>query len=209
MRGSRQMTGNRQVGAFGAVTHFAGILVGLHDRLFGRIERIGTVWLTGLMARLVFASVLLTYYLNSAWGKLGKGPLGFLDLDAGAYVSIFPKTMEANGYDPSALAFFPYHVIVYFGTWSELLLPIMVVAGLFTRIAALGMIVFVIVQSYVDVSGFGLDAKSVGHPFDRLPDAIIWDQRLLWIFVLAVIAIGGAGKLSLDHLLARAWRRRS
>ncbi|WP_235911814.1 DoxX family protein [Mesorhizobium xinjiangense] len=182
-------------------------LARLHGYVFAAIERALSGWFTGLAARLVFASVLLVYYLNSAWLKFGEGVFGFLNPTTGAFASILPKAMEAHGFDKSALPFFPYHIIVHAGMWSELLLPLMIVAGLFSRIAALGMIGFVMVQSYVDITGHGLDEKSIGHMFDRFPDAIIWDQRLLWVFVLMMIVIHGPGRLSLDHLLARTWQR--
>lgn len=184
-------------------TGLIGLLVRLHDGIFSGLERALSGWFTGFAARFAFASVLLLYYLNSAWGKFGEGVFGFLSPSSGAYVSILPKVMEANGYDESALAWH-YDVIVYLGTWTEIVLPILILVGLFTRLAALGMIFFVIVQSYVDIVGHGIDAKSIGSMFDRLPDAVIWDQRLLWVFVLVVIVVHGAGRLSLDHLLARA-----
>jgi putative oxidoreductase len=65
------------------------------------------------------------------------------------------------------------------------------------------LIVFIVVQSYVDVAYHGLEAKFVGSMFDRFPDAIIFDQRMLWVFVLLMIVANGPGKLSLDHLLGR------
>lgn len=179
----------------------------LHGRFFAPLESMLSGWFIGLAARFTFASVLLLYYLNSAWGKFGAGPLGFINLDAGAYVSVLPKIMERHDYDPSALAFFPYHAIVYLGTWTEFILPIMIVAGLFARLAALGMIFFVIVQSYVDVAHHDLGARFVGSMFDRLPDGIILDQRLLWIFLLVVIVVHGAGRFSLDRLIARSCLR--
>lgn len=196
------MTNASRTGGTGP-TGLIGLLVRLHDGVFSGLERTLSGWFTGVAARFAFASVLLLYYLNSAWGKFGDGVFGFLSPSSGAYVSILPKVMEANGYDESALAWY-YDVIVYLGTWTEIVLPILILVGLFTRLAALGMIFFVIVQSYVDIVGHGIDAKSIGSMFDRLPDAVIWDQRLLWVFVLAVIVVHGAGRLSLDHLLARA-----
>lgn len=183
-----------------------GYLVDLHRRFFAGLEYYLAGWFTGLAARLTFASVLLFYYLNSAWGKLGEGFFGFLDLGAGAYVSILPKVLEAHNYDPSKLAF-PYHLIVYLGTWTEFLLPLMIVFGLFSRIAATGMIFFIIVQSYVDIFHHGLDDRSVGAVFDRMPDAIIWDLRLLWVFVLIILVVHGPGRFSLDYLLSKSWHR--
>ncbi|MDZ7823154.1 MAG: DoxX family protein [Ahrensia sp.] len=178
-------------------------LTSLHHSIFGAIERATTGWFTGFSARFTFASVLLFYYLNSGWNKLGEGVFGFLNPSIGAYASILPSVMEEYGFDPDAVPFFPWDIIVLLGTWTELLLPILIVIGLFSRLAALGMIGFVIVQTYVDVNFHGLEGKFVGSMFDRLPDAVVWDQRLLWCFVLLIIVVNGPGKLSIDHLLAK------
>ena len=77
-------------------------------------------------------------------------------------------------------------------------------AGAFTRLAALGMIGFTLVQSYVDIAFHGADAETVGSWFDRFSDAAILDQRALWVFLLAYLVIRGAGMLSVDYLV---WRR--
>jgi putative oxidoreductase len=183
-----------------------GAIVRLHNRVFDRIEALAAGWFNGFAARFVFASLLLVYYLNSGWNKLGDGFFGFLFPSSSAYITILPPVMEQYGYDVSAIPFFPWHIIVLLGTWGEILLPVLVVIGLFGRIAALGMIVFVMVQSYVDIAYLGLEPKFIGAMFDRLPDAVIFDQRLLWIFVLVMIVVNGPGKLSADHLLARRFR---
>jgi len=183
-----------------------GMVVRLHHTVFSAIERATAGWFTGFAARFAFASVLLFYYLNSGWQKLGDGVFGFLSPSLGAYASILPPIMEQYGFDVAAIPFFPWHVIVLLGTWAELLLPIMIVIGLFSRIAALGMIVFVAVQSYVDINFHGLEGKFIGSMFDRLPDAVIFDQRLMWVFILALIVVKGPGKLSIDHLLAKRFR---
>ena len=185
-----------------AMPALVGSVVTMHQRFFDALQSALSGWFTGLAARFVFASVLLAYYLNSGLGKLGDGVFGFLNPNSGAFVTIFPKLMEAVNYDHTKLAFIPFHVIVYLGTWAEIILPVLVVIGLFARLSALGMIFFVVVQSVVDVFGHGLDAKSIGSMFDRLPDAIIWDQRFLWVFVLLMIVVHGAGKFSLDYLLS-------
>ena len=49
----------------------------------------------------------------------------------------------------------PYGLVVTVGTYSEFLLPVLIVLGLFTRIAALGMIGFTLVQSFVDITWHG------------------------------------------------------
>lgn len=182
-------------------------IVRLHDVVFGGIERATAGWFTGLAARLAFASVLALYYLNSGWQKLGDGVFGFLNPSLGAYASILPSVMEHYGFDIAAIPFFPWHVIVLLGTWTEIILPILIVIGLWSRIAALGMIVFVIVQSYVDIAFHGLEGRFVGSMFDRLPDAVIYDQRLMWTVLLALIVARGPGRLSVDHLLGRRYAR--
>ncbi|GAB4358260.1 MAG: hypothetical protein Kow0026_19030 [Oricola sp.] len=183
-----------------------GAVVRLHDRVFRGVEGFAAGWFNGFAARFAFASLCLVYYLNSGWNKLGDGLAGFLAPSSGAYIAILPPIMEQYGYDTAAIPFFPWHVIVLLGTWGEILLPLFVVFGLFGRIAALGMIVFVAVQSYVDITYLGLEPKFVGAMFDRFPDAVIFDQRLLWVFALLVVVVNGPGKLSLDYLAARLLR---
>lgn len=171
-------------------------------------ERALDGWFLGLLARLTFAAVLFGYYWNSALTKIGEGPLGFLSITDGAYMQILPSVMEANGYDSSALGFLPWGLIVALGTYAEFLLPVLIVAGLFTRPAALAMLVFVAVQSYVDIAFHAVDAETVGALFDRAPSATIMDQRTLWAFLLVTLVVKGGGALSLDALLGRALRGR-
>lgn len=180
-------------------------LVRLHDQVFKGVESLLAGWFNGFAARFAFASLLLLYYLNSGWNKLGDGLFGFLNPSVGAYASILPPVFEAYGADVEAIPFY-WDFVVILGTVSEFALPLLIVVGLFSRIAALGMIVFVAVQSYVDVAFHGLSGKFVGAMFDRFPDAIIFDQRMLWIFVLMMIVVNGPGKLSLDYWLARRFR---
>ncbi|OSQ35775.1 hypothetical protein TMES_20150 [Thalassospira mesophila] len=156
-------------------------------------------WLGGLTARFVFAAVLWPYYLNSAMTKPGMGPLGIFMPGPGAFAQIIPTIAEAHSYDPGAIAFFPWHIIVIAGTLAEFVLPILIVLGVVTRLAALGMIGFIIVQSLVDIYAHG--AMS-GALFDGDPTGVM-DQRVLWIFPLVLLAAIGAGQWSVDGL----WRR--
>ncbi len=179
-------------------------LVALHDRLFAAIERAAEPWLLGLLARLLFAGVLFGYYWNSALTKIGEGLGGVFAIQDGAYWQMFGEaTLAEYGYDASQLPLLPYDLMAVAGTYAEFLLPILIVLGLATRLAALGMAVFVLVQSWVDVTVHGLDAASIGALFDRLPNAAIWDQRSLWLFPLLYLVVKGAGLVSLDGLLRR------
>lgn len=176
-------------------------LISLHDGVFARIERLAPAVLPTL-ARLVFAAVLLLYYWKSATTKLGDGVFGFIRLDPGAFVQMFPKRMEAAGYDPSALGTV-HHVIAIAGTWAEFLLPLLIVIGLFTRLAALGMIGFIAVQSLTDIYGHGADPATIGAWFDAASGGHIADQRAFWILALLVLVFRGAGPLSVDRLALR------
>lgn len=185
------------------MTSLISTLTGLHDRVFGLLERQGDRWLVGLIARFAFASVLWGYYFSSAKTKIGDGVFGFLSISPGAYYQIALPAVEAAGGDVDAVAFFPWGLIVALGTYAEFILPLLIVVGLFSRLAALGMIGFIAVQTYVDITVHEIGSEAIGAMFDRFPDAIVSDQRLLWIVPLAIIAIKGAGALSLDHLVNR------
>lgn len=159
-------------------------------------------WLLPTLARFLFAAILLMYFWVSGLTKIGEGFTGFFKISTGAYVQIFPRMMEAVGYDTSQFALWQ-RLVVLAGTWAEFILPALIVVGLFTRLSALGMIGFVLVQSLTDLYGHGrfADNQTLGAWFDRFPDAVILDQRALWIFVLLTLVIKGAGPLSLDRAI--------
>lgn len=150
-------------------------------------------WLLPTLARVVFAGVLFGYFWASALTKF-DGPFS---PSVGAYAQIFPKAFEAVGYDPSGLSLW-HSLVVLAGGYAEFVLPVLIVLGLLTRLAALGMMGFVLVQSLTDIMGHG---ASAGAWFDRASDALILDQRALWFLLLAVLLCKGAGPLSADRYL--------
>ena len=179
-------------------------LITLHNMVFDAIERALASWLIPTAARLVFAGVLLIYFWNSAMTKLGDGVLGILSPSDGAYIQIFPKAMEAAGYDSSQLGLFHWLVAVA-GTAAEFALPFLILIGLATRLAAIGMTGFVLVQSYVDITGHGVGGADLGAWFDGASGALILDQRALWLFLLLVLVLRGAGPVSVDAVLRKSW----
>ncbi|MEM5495449.1 DoxX family protein [Hoeflea sp. AS16] len=179
------------------------LLTGLHRRVFGFLERLGDSWLLGFIARFSFAAVLWVYFLNSAKTKVGEGFLGFFSVSPGAYYQIALPAVNAAGGDVDAVAFFPWGLIVIMGTYAEFILPLLIVIGLFSRLAALGMIGFIAVQTYVDITVHKIGTESIGAWFDRFPDSVIADQRLLWIVPLTVVILKGPGLFSVDALLTR------
>lgn len=175
-------------------------MIALYDRLANGLSRLAPAALPTL-ARLTFAAVLLVYFWNSARTKFGEGFAGLFTPSDGAYYQIFPKAIEAAGYDFSQLTAFHWAVVMA-GTWAELLFPLCIILGLFTRLAALGMIGFVIVQSLTDVLGHGVGGDDLGRWFDTASGALILDQRALWISLLLTLVLVGGGPLSLDRALA-------
>lgn len=172
------------------------------NRITAPINRLGDELLP-LLARFVFAAVLLMYFWRSGLTKVGDGIFGFLTPSSGAYVQIFPKAMEAVGYDTSQLTLFHWAVVTG-GTLAEFILPLLIVIGLLTRLAALGMIGFIIIQSLTDLYGHnGFENGVLGAWFDRLSDGLILDQRALWITCLLILVFKGAGTLSVDRFLFR------
>lgn len=177
--------------------------IDIYGRITRALDSTFDAWFLGLLARFIFLAVLFVYFINSALTKVNDGVLGFFTIKDGAYAQILPAVFERFGYDASQVPIFPYGIIVAFGTYSEFILPILIVLGLFTRIAAFGMIVFVVVQSYVDVAFHQVDAATLGAWFDKLSNGAIMDQRFFWVFLLLYLVLRGPGLFSLDHLLSR------
>ncbi|MEL6299810.1 MAG: DoxX family protein [Pseudomonadota bacterium] len=178
-------------------------LEALYSGVFGAIQNLLGDWFLGLSARLVFGSVLFFYFINSAFTKVESGFPGIFVPTMNAYAQIAPKAMEAANYDASQLPFMPYGLMVYAGTYAELLLPALILVGLFTRAASLGMIAFIGVMTYVDITQHNVDAETIGTVFDRIQNSAIADQRLLWIFPLLYLVIRGPGFVSLDAVFGR------
>jgi putative oxidoreductase len=170
-------------------------LLAVYDRATGQMDRAGD-WLLPTAARLVFAGVLFGYFWASAATKLE----GVFSPSIGAYAQIFPRAFEAAGYDVGQMGLWQ-RLVVLAGAWAEFALPVLIVVGLFTRLAALGMVGFVVVQSLTDVIGHG---AATGAWFDRASDALILDQRAFWLLLFLVLILKGAGPVSADRLLAGA-----
>jgi len=171
------------------------------NRVGASMSRAGNELLP-LAARFVFAAVLLMYFWQSGLTKISDGFFGFLTPSLGAYAQIFPKAMESVGYDVSQMTFF-HTLVVLGGTWAEFILPLFIVIGLLTRLSALGMIGFIVVQSLTDLFAHGgaADEKVFGSWFDAASDSLILDQRAFWVLGLLILVFKGAGSLSFDRAI--------
>ena len=168
-------------------------VVSIYQTQADRLDRSADLILPTL-ARLVFVAVLLIYYWNSAGLKI-EGSI--FSPSAGAFAQIFPKAAEAALYDVSQLNLLQ-RLIIFAGTLAEYVLPTLILLGLITRLAALGTLGFIWVQTLVDVTGHGVE---LGRLFDSSIGLV--DQRMMWSFLLLVLIVKGAGPLSLDALLRR------
>ena len=168
-------------------------LVSTYASLTDRLDKLSDL-LVPTLARLVFAAVLLVYYWNSAGLKIDGS---IFSPSAGAFGQIFPKAAEAVLYDITQLNVFQ-RLVIFAGTVAEYVLPALIILGLFTRMAALGTIGFIWVQTIVDVTGHGV---KLGSLFDNNIGLV--DQRVMWSFLLLVLVFKGAGALSLDAILRR------
>lgn len=105
---------------------------------------------------------------------------------------------------------FPFNVIDpsiswHMAMWGEMIFAILILLGLFTRFAAISLIVLTVVataavhwpESYSSLSqlweGYAITNKGAGNY--KLP--------LLYVIMLLPLLFSGAGKLSLDNLLAK------
>ena len=172
-------------------------LILLHNSTFSKLETWFGPWLLPSLARFTFTASLMVYFLHSARLKIGEGLFGLFDVSR-SYGQIFPKAYEAVGYDDAAMSSFQW-LVALFGTWAEFVLPVLIFVGLLTRLAAIGMIGFLSVQSLTDIYGHGLE--KYGTWFDRFADGVILDQRLFWVTVLMILVVRGAGPVSVDRLL--------
>lgn len=164
-------------------------LTSIYEAIVGPIDRAD--WVLPTLARVVFLLVFFFYFLNSAGTKI-EGSI--FSPSAGAFGQIFPKAAEAVLWDVTQLTFIQ-RIIIFAGTVAEYVLPVLIVLGAFTRLAALAMVGFVIVQTLVDVTGHG---ATLGGWLNNAPELI--DQRTLWVFLLLVLVLKGAGPLSVDQL---------
>ncbi len=84
----------------------------------------------------------------------------------------------------------PPEIAAYMATAGELILPVMLVLGFFSRPAALGLFVLNVVAaiSYPDISAAGIN------------------DHITWGTMLAVLFAFGPGSLSIDKLLSNRWK---
>lgn len=109
---------------------------------------------------------------------------GFLQLNE---VAVLLFAQEFKLHLPGGPYAFPAPGVVAFLSGSaEILFPLLLVVGLATRLSALALLIMTIVVQLTVPSG--------------------WPVHLTWAAMALALMAWGPGKLSLDHLIARAFR---
>jgi putative oxidoreductase len=137
-------------------------IINLYNTVFGKIDLLQPVAL--LAAR---------FYV--AWVFFKAGLTKLRDWDS---------TLMLFEYE-YAVPLLNFEVAAYLATFGEIVLPIMLVLGIFGRKAALG----IFVVNYIAVISL-----------EDMPAAAL-NEHILWGVLMLMVAVWGAGKLSLDNLL--------
>tara|TARA_R110001592_G_scaffold3525_35_gene20289 strand:- start:7216 stop:7737 length:522 start_codon:yes stop_codon:yes gene_type:complete len=144
--------------------------------LYGRLIKLSNVTLSPLldvairlyMANIFFKSGMLKYdnYTTGNWDET---------------VLLFEEIHPIPGIDP--------HFAAVTGTAAELILPVLLAIGLFTRFGAAGLLVMTLVIQFVVPESY-----EISNP-----------EHYYWMLLLAVPMLKGGGLFSLDFLAQKFW----
>jgi putative oxidoreductase len=150
---------------------------GLVEWVNGGIRSIAHPSLTQLVLRLALAVPFWRSGVNK-WD-------GFLQLND---VAVFLFSSEFKLHLPGGPYGFPVPVVTAFAAASaEIVLPVLLVLGLASRLAALGLLVMTLIVQLTVPEG--------------------WPLHITWAAMAFGIMAWGPGRLSLDHLIGRLWAR--
>ena len=136
-------------------------------------------WQDNLLSYLQFLTspVLLIARLYVGWVFFRSGLTKIQDWDSTLY--LFSEEYH--------VPILPPELAAYMGTGGELMLPILLVSGLLSRFAAIGLFIVNLVAA---------------NSLSEISEAAL-GQHILWGTLIISIAIWGAGKLSVDTLIKR------
>lgn len=117
-------------------------------------------------------------------------------LSVGAFYRFGPATAEAlmAGLGPPL----GISLLVHPMTLTELVLPLLLVAGLATRWAGAGMLLLIAVTTLIDLASHPEATVLMASMFDVYPFDVLTDLPLLWAMLAAIPLTLGAGPVSLD-----------
>lgn len=146
----------------------------------------------------MFSLISRLYHWQATWLSKAQLLSPLLSLAARLYVAhaFFASALtKLSSWDNTLFLFeeeyhvpvLPPEVAAYMGTGGELLLPLLLAPGLMGRFAAMGL--------------FVVNAVAVLSLSDIAPAALM--QHIYWGSLLLWLAVEGAGRLSIDHWMAR------
>jgi putative oxidoreductase len=143
--------------------------------------------LVALGLRLVMARV---FFLDGQTKIDGpRVPLNVQDLDFSLVLPLQVKAQTFSAFLHYTALPVPPVLAAYLVSYAEFILPIMLVLGLGTRFAALGLLIMtVLIQVYV------------------MPEAL-WSVHIYWAAILLVLLSRGPGQISVDHIIRFIARR--
>jgi putative oxidoreductase len=143
-------------------------LINALNALFDAIARLVPEWLIALLAR---GAIAYTFW-TSGRSKVS----GVLDISQSTYF-LFEHEYR--------VPLLPHEMAAHLATYAEHLFPVLLVLGLFTRFAALSLLIMTaVIQVFV------------------YPDA--WNVHMWWAIALLYLIKSGAGQISLDWFF---WKR--
>ncbi len=148
-------------------------LARLIDRVVAGVAALAPPWLAQLALRLGLAVPFWRSGINKWDGFLALDPVAVL-----LFASEFRLHLPGGPY-----AFPAPHVVAFAAATAEIVLPVLLVLGLGTRFAALGLLVMTAVVQLTVPSG--------------------WPVHLTWAAMALGLMAGGPGRLSLDAAVAR------
>ena len=150
------------------------------DRLIQPLRRLSDTLLAPLLD-LALRAFMASIFLKSGWQKFEA----FLNDDWSSTVYLFT--------DIHAIPGVPGEIAAVLGTGGELILGLLLITGLFTRFAGIGLFVMTLVIEFLAVSSFG---DSLSNP-----------DHYMWMLLLAVPVIYGPKTISLDWWLVKFIRK--
>ena len=142
-------------------------LINVTQRLFDFVGRSIPEWGLGLLAR---GTIAYTFW-SSGRSKVS----GFLDLSDSTFL------LFEHEY---GVPLIPPNIAAHMATYAEHIFPILLVLGLFTRFAALSLLIMTaVIQLFV------------------YPDA--WNVHMWWALAMLYLMRHGGGMISVDHLLRK------
>lgn len=143
------------------------LIIDFSRRVFDRFSQLVPEWLIAILARWSLA--------YTFWSSGRTKVSGLLEITDSTYF------LFEHEY---ALPLIPYQLAAHLATYAEHLFPVLLTLGLFSRFAALSLLIMTaVIQIFV------------------YPDA--WTVHMWWAVALLYLIKHGPGLLSVDHLISR------